>query len=294
MTDLAPIESGPLTLFGWATPRQVVQQATDIANEIAPLIRERQLVKRIGQSEHVYLEGWTLAGTMLGVFATTVKTWEIGTDEGYGATVEARTISGAVVGRADEVVMRKEEVGGRRKWLEAPAFQLISMAQTRASSKALRMPLGFVMKLAGYDTTPAEEMEAAAARGETVTGGKGVAPGWRDLNEQQRAFADLGEEVARAGLREWVATWIDSKGYTRPLAKGQFNQLKRALERERKEESSRPASDDAAPGRPAGATSAAGSDGPPAAPAADQVSGPGGPVQGEGTGEPGSDRSGDA
>jgi hypothetical protein len=32
------------------------------------------------------------------------------------------------------------------------------MAQTRATSKALRQPLGFVMTLAGYAATPAEEM----------------------------------------------------------------------------------------------------------------------------------------
>jgi hypothetical protein len=263
-----------LTLFGDATPHAIVARATAIADVIAPLIRERNLIKRIGASEHVYLEGWTLAGTMLGVFATTVRTWEIGDDDGYGATVEARTIAGALVGRADAVVMRNEEVGGKRKWLEAPAFQLISMCQTRGASKALRMPLGFVMKLAGYDTTPAEEMEAAAARGETVSGGKGVAPGWKDLAEQQRAYADLGQLIQDHGLREWVATWIESKGYTRPLAKGQLNQLRRAIERE--QGSSRPAGDDGDPGRPAGTkTSAAGTARPPRAPAADPTSDPG-------------------
>jgi hypothetical protein len=267
-----------LTLFGDATPHVIVARATAIADVIAPLIRDRQLVKRIHQSEHVYLEGWTLAGTMLGVFATTARTWEIGDDDGYGATAEARTLAGALVGRADAVVMRNEEVGtdpktGKpiRKWERAPAFQLLSMAQTRASSKALRMPLGFVMKLAGYDTTPAEEMEAAAARGETVSGGKGVAPGWKDLAEQQRAHADLGELIQQRGLRDWVATWLESKGYERPLAKGQLRQLQRAIERETA--SSRPASDDGDPGRPAGANTSA--PGHPPRPGADQTSSPG-------------------
>lgn len=280
MTELAPVEPGTLTLFGDATPHTIVARATAIADVIAPLIRERQLTKRIHQSEHVFLEGWTLAGTMLGVFATTARTWEIGDDAGYGATAEARTLAGALVGRADAVVMRNEEVGidpktGKpiRKWERAPAFQLLSMAQTRASSKALRMPLGFVMKLAGYDTTPAEEMEAAAARGETVSGGKGVAPGWRDLAEQQRGHAELGQLIQDKGLREWVAAWLESKGYQRPLAKGQLNQLRRAIERE--QSSSRPAGDDGDPGRPAGAkTSAAGTATPKRAPAADPQSDP--------------------
>lgn len=233
--DLAP---APTTLFASDDPAVIVQRATRIANAIAPLIRERHLFKRIGKSEHVYVEAWALAGSMLGVFAITVRTWEIGDDDGYGATVEARTITGAIVGRADAVVMRGEAVGTDdhgdpiRKWLEAPAFQLISMAQTRGSSKALRMPLAFIMKLAGYETTPAEEMEAAAARGETVSGGKGVADGWRDIGEQIAAHKRMDAYVTEHGLGDWVAVFIESKGYGRPLSKPQMADLRRALDRE--------------------------------------------------------------
>jgi hypothetical protein len=266
-----------MTLFGDATPHAIVARATAIADVIAPLIRERNLIKRIGASEHVYLEGWTLAGTMLGVFATTVRTWEIGDDAGYGATVEARTIAGALVGRADAVVMRNETVGGKQKWLEAPAFQLISMCQTRGASKALRMPLGFVMKLAGYDTTPAEEMEAAAARGETVTGGKGVAQGWKDKAEQDRAHRRMHAFLDEHGLHDLAAQLIDSKGYDPPLSKAQMADLRRAFDRElaeRKEDDpSRPAGDDGDPGRPAGANTSA--PGHPPRPGADQMSSPG-------------------
>ena len=73
--DFAP---APTTLFASDDPAVVVQRATRIANAIAPLIRERNLYKRIGKSEHVYVEAWALAGSMLGVFAVTVRTWEIG------------------------------------------------------------------------------------------------------------------------------------------------------------------------------------------------------------------------
>jgi hypothetical protein len=242
--DFAP---APTTLFQRPDPGAIVAQATGIANAIAPLIRDQNLVKRIGQSEHVFLEGWTLAGTMLGVFPITVSSRALidpeGIEVGYEATVEARTMAGAVVGRADAQCTRDENA----KWRDAPSFQLRSMAITRASSKALRMPLGFVMKLAGYDTTPAEEMEAAAARGETVTGGKGVRPGWRDMAEQQRAHADLGELIDAHDLRSWVVEWCDSKSYVRPLAKGQFNQLKRAIEQELEDRATKTAGSGAPP-----------------------------------------------
>ena len=39
-------------------------------------------------------------------------------------------------------------------------FQIASMAQTRAVSKAFRLALSWVMTLAGYEPTPAEEMKS--------------------------------------------------------------------------------------------------------------------------------------
>ena len=38
-------------------------------------------------------------------------------------------------------------------------FSIYSMAQTRATGKAYRLALGWIMKLAGYESTPAEEMD---------------------------------------------------------------------------------------------------------------------------------------
>lgn len=41
---------------------------------------------------------------------------------------------------------------------QVPMFQLLSMAQTRACAKACRNKLGWIVVLAGYEPTPAEEM----------------------------------------------------------------------------------------------------------------------------------------
>ena len=224
---LPDLDRTPTTLFASPDPAAIVTQAKRIADVIKPIITERHLYKRIGSSDHVYIDAWTLTGSMLGVFATTVRTWEIGDDQGYGACVEARTMAGNVVGRAEAVVTRAED-----KWRLKEPFQLVSMAQTRASSKALRMPLGFVMQLAGYDATPAEEMEAAAARGETVSGGRGVAKGWRDKAEQETWHRRMWAFITEHGVEGLVQTIMDSKGYTEPLAKGQMADLRRALDRE--------------------------------------------------------------
>lgn len=44
-------------------------------------------------------------------------------------------------------------------------YALASMAQTRGQSRALGAPLKFVVKLAGYETTPAEELDGATGTG---------------------------------------------------------------------------------------------------------------------------------
>jgi hypothetical protein len=69
------------------------------------------------------------------------------------ARVEARTVAGALVGAAEAECGYAEE-----KWRDSDAFAIRSMAQTRATAKALRLPLGFIMALAGYEATPSDEM----------------------------------------------------------------------------------------------------------------------------------------
>ncbi len=149
------------TLFGTDNPAEVVQRAAVVATALADLVRRQNLIVRIGQSDHVRVEGWTLLGSMLGVFP--VVTWtrpvvvlrpdEPAQNLGWEARVEARTRAGEVVGAAESECLRTE-----RTWASRDDYALRSMAQTRAVSKALRLPLGFVMQLAGFNPTPAEEM----------------------------------------------------------------------------------------------------------------------------------------
>jgi len=144
-------EPAPVNLFGTDDPSEVVRRATSVANELKNVLRDQRLISNISGKEHVRVEGWTLLGTMLGVFP--VCEWTRKLDNGWEARVEARTLSGAVVGAAEAECLRSEN-----QWKSRDDYALRSMAQTRATSKALRQPLGFVVSLAGFDPTPAEEM----------------------------------------------------------------------------------------------------------------------------------------
>lgn len=141
----------PATLFRTDDPAEVLVRATDTANQLARVVRDQGLIVRIGQSDYARVEAWTMLGSLLGVYPVCVWTRKL--EDGWEARVEARTRDGAIVGAAEAECLR-----GERTWKNRDDYALRSMAQTRATSKALRQPLGFVMTLAGFDPTPAEEM----------------------------------------------------------------------------------------------------------------------------------------
>lgn len=142
------------------THRDVLAKASDVARDVAGIIRDRRLFKKIGQKEFVFVEGWTTCGAMLGVAIRPVSCEETPGSEGeFVAMVEAvRASDGFVLGRGiascgpDEPDWRKRSRQARR-----------SMAQTRAAGKAMRLLFSWVMELAGYAPTPLEEMDGPVA-----------------------------------------------------------------------------------------------------------------------------------
>lgn len=101
---------------------------------------------------YLYFEHWQ---TIARFFNTTVGTTETIKDpNGYIAKAAVYNKDGVIIGGAEASCMKDE-----LNWKSKPDFQLRSMAQTRAMSKALRSIYGFVAVLAGIEATPAEEMQ---------------------------------------------------------------------------------------------------------------------------------------
>lgn len=155
-TELVHAQPAPANLFRTDDPVDVLERATRVAQALKSVIDKQGLVSRIQGREHVRVEGWTTLGSMLGVVPVVAWTRRSDDGEGWEARVEARTIGGQVVGAAEAMCTKREG----KPWNSRPDYALRSMAQTRATSKALRGPLGFVVTLAGYEATPAEEMPA--------------------------------------------------------------------------------------------------------------------------------------
>lgn len=147
----------PMNLLGSSDPEEALSKAEAVATALDKRVRARGLFTKMGAKEHLHVEAWTMLGSLLGVFPVITYTGQLEDAEGkalgWEAHCEARTIGGAVVGAADAECRFDEP-----RWKAKPSFELRGMAQTRAISRAMRAPLGFVAELAGYAATPEAEM----------------------------------------------------------------------------------------------------------------------------------------
>jgi len=143
------------SLFNSSSPSMIIEEATDIANQLSDIIKTKKLYKPIGAKSHVFVEGWTTLGALLGVFPYPESSVRLDREDeiAYEASVIVRTLDGVEVSKGEAICSSKEA-----NWRNSDEYAIKSMATTRATSKAMRIPLGWVMVLAGYSATPAEEM----------------------------------------------------------------------------------------------------------------------------------------
>ena len=140
-----------------ATPADVVHRASVVASQLAEIVNKQNLYSNISGKKYVRVEGWNTLGAMLGVLPRELSVTESESGD-FEATVELiRASDGVVVGRGSAIVGADENM-----WSKRPRYARRSMAITRATGKAFRLGFSWIMTLAGYEATPAEEMDAIA------------------------------------------------------------------------------------------------------------------------------------
>lgn len=133
----------------------------DFATNLKELIVQNGLFTNIKGKNYVNVEGWQIAGAFTGVFPIVEKVENLsdGLKFKYRAEVTLRDKDNNIVGSGMAICTNRE--AGKSGFDE---YAVASMAQTRAVGKAFRMKLGWLLKIAGYETTPAEEMDAVVAQ----------------------------------------------------------------------------------------------------------------------------------
>lgn len=148
--------AAPRGIFG-DDPKQALEMARQLVAATDSLIRSRRsdFIAVIGGREYPKADWWTAMGQPLGLSPVVVwvKRAEGFASETWEARVEVRNRDGAVVSSGQAVCSRDEP-----NWKRRDSYALYSMAQTRATAKAYRLPLSFLAVLSGLAPTPAEEM----------------------------------------------------------------------------------------------------------------------------------------
>ena len=132
-----------------------LQRGAAIARQLRDYVRQARMTVRMPRGgEHVRIEGWQVLCHMCNLpLPSIVSLRREDRGEHYTYIAEAVLEYAGREYRAFGICSSDEP-----NWRGKPEFQLASMAQTRAAGKVLRLLLGWIVTLAGYEPTPAEEM----------------------------------------------------------------------------------------------------------------------------------------
>jgi hypothetical protein len=205
------VPAAPATLHGETEPSAIAVRAAEQARVLMELVREKGLARRFaGDHEHLAVEAWAFLGAANGLTAAIAWTRRIEGDvAAWEARAEVRTLDGRTVGAAEAMCSAAEA-----NWRRRDEYAIRSMAQTRATSKALRLVVGWIAALAGFDASlSAEEASVELAEGPATTPQLQKLAivagelGWDDEERRARAgvasFRDLTRGRASELLEEW-------------------------------------------------------------------------------------------
>jgi hypothetical protein len=184
----------------WRAPEEVLGEAQQAAVALQKRIAGKKKPVKFNGEQYIENDDWQMLAHFYGYAAKITQTEfvEYGEVQGFKAyadLINERT--GAIVGHGEALCLDEEEnwgprtkyewqdvlVDGKKVWengkprrekvavgeVDTPLFQLASMSQTRACNKAISNKLKWVVSLAGYATTPAEDMHDSTLAPEKET-----------------------------------------------------------------------------------------------------------------------------
>ncbi len=170
----------------YRAPETILAEAHKAAVALQDVISKKKDPVMMNGQQYLEYEDWQTVGRFYGITAKVEKVEYVayGSVRGFSASAVALRADGFELSRATGDCLSDEPKWSTKpkyEWRDkadgtgrekvqvgeenVPLFQLKSMAQTRACAKALRNVLAWVVVLAGYRPTPAEELEGVGDRG---------------------------------------------------------------------------------------------------------------------------------
>lgn len=195
-TDVVVVEQQK-DMAVYREPEIVLEQAKRAAKALTEVLASKKDKVIINGKQYLLFEDWQTLARFYGYSVRIVSSKPVSTNNATGYEAHAEVIdvnTGRIVSGAESMCLDDED-----NWSRRPTHMLRSMAQTRACAKALRNVLAWVVVMAGFSPTPAEEMPAEARSGgstaksgggdggdmpETVPFGKNKGKKWADLPEE--------------------------------------------------------------------------------------------------------------
>ncbi len=135
-------------------PDQALAHGQRAAKALMDFAQRAGAIMEIRGQRYLKSEGWLFLAKAFGVTVRIGSVDQI-TDKPltFRASAEVLDQGGQVIGQGFGFCSASEKT-----WSSRPAFALASMAQTRATVRALRPALGWVPVLGGFEPTPSDEM----------------------------------------------------------------------------------------------------------------------------------------
>lgn len=133
-----------------------IKDMTAMATVLKKHVVENKLYTNIRGKNYAHVEGWQFAGGLMGLYPRVTAIHNLSNDKEvkWQANVEIVSLKdGKSITNGFALCSNKEAI--KKNFDE---YAILSMAQTRAIGKGYRNLIGWVMKLAGYEGTPSEEM----------------------------------------------------------------------------------------------------------------------------------------
>lgn len=147
--------------YDMTKPVEVIAMATVLKNHVV----QQKLYANIKGKNYAMVEGWQVAGFLTNMNVIVEEPKNLSNDKEIKYSATAKLYSGdKVVGIGYALCSSKEAT---KKGFDE--YAILSMAQTRAIGKAYRNKIGWIMKLAGYEATPSEEMHKVGETPPTPT-----------------------------------------------------------------------------------------------------------------------------
>jgi len=151
----------PVTEANGLSPKEVADGAAEQAKTLMDIVDQQNLFVLVQGKKYLMVEAWETIGAFNSVGSDTewIREFRIG-DELVGWQAKVNLVdsrTGIQVGSGISVCGLDEFVAKGKRGV-AQHNAVMSMAQTRATSKAYRAKYSWVAVLAGYQPTPAEEM----------------------------------------------------------------------------------------------------------------------------------------